>query len=469
MPRFVKGTTPLAANLRKARHKTPAGADVWTLALQRMTQLFDTFDKTIIMFSAGKDSMAVLEAAIAAATVHRDADRLLPLRVIFFDEEVIPYECEDYTRRTFARPEVAGEWYCLPVKHRNGCSNTSPWWWPWAPEAADLWVRPLPPEAITSLPGFTIDPPAARPSMPEANGLFTRPADGNVALAMGIRASESLVRHYAVTGRPYSHDNWIVPYGNYNGGRGTAPNVWKAYPIYDWSDQDVWAGPATLGWDYNQAYDMLEAAGVTVHHQRIAPGFGETPTAMLERWCVCFPDVWERMPERVPGAGAAYRYGRGELYAYRARIPKPAHQTWPEFIAGRVAKQADPEVQAFARKRMRLFIRRHYYRTTAPILPSTRHPETGVDWNFILKVATQSDTKERMQPQMRIVLLPDGTRTIESWRAWIEAYREAVKNGATAAELGHPKTLPPDPWPLVPAYAREQLPGLAPEDGADDR
>lgn len=76
------------------------------------------------------------------------------------------------------------EWYCLPLRHRNACSRRHPWWWPWAPEAEDRWCRPLPAEALTTLDGFPINPPDARLSAPDVNGLLFPPQRGNSALLM---------------------------------------------------------------------------------------------------------------------------------------------------------------------------------------------------------------------------------------------------------------------------------------------
>src|SRR4029077_1934875 len=110
-----------------------------------------------------------------ALEVARELGRL-PLRVYFFDEEAIPLQTEAYARRVSQRPDVAFEWYCLPVRHRNACSRQSPWWSPWDPACPELWVRPMPPEGITQLAGFRTDgEPRDRLSIPDTNGLLCLP------------------------------------------------------------------------------------------------------------------------------------------------------------------------------------------------------------------------------------------------------------------------------------------------------
>jgi predicted phosphoadenosine phosphosulfate sulfurtransferase len=230
---------------RQTRPKRALSVDVYTLALERAANTLASFDHVAVGFSGGKDSTAVLNVTREVAHSDPRFARHLPLRFIFWDEEAIPVETEQYVRRMFSCDDIAGEWYCLPVKHRNACSRKSPWWWPWAPEAEAKWCRPLPPEAITGLPGFPVWPPEARLSIPDANGLFMPPRLGNCALLMGIRAQESLTRLRAVTRRPV--ENYLI---KLDGGT-CQGNIWKSYPVYDWTTEDVWTAPAKFGWDYN--------------------------------------------------------------------------------------------------------------------------------------------------------------------------------------------------------------------------
>jgi predicted phosphoadenosine phosphosulfate sulfurtransferase len=161
--------------------------NVYDLALDRLRLCFDRFDKVVVSFSGGKDSTACVQLALQVA---REAGRL-PLDVYTFDEEAIPPETVDYMARVATNPDIRFHWYCLPVEHRNACSRTSPVWWPWAPEARSLWVRDLPPLAITELAGFRRQP------IPEVSRLIWGPQFGTVCIVMGIRTQESLSRYHA--------------------------------------------------------------------------------------------------------------------------------------------------------------------------------------------------------------------------------------------------------------------------------
>jgi predicted phosphoadenosine phosphosulfate sulfurtransferase len=230
-----------------ANGRVQLDADVWTLACERTAKIFDSFDHVLVAFSGGKDSTATLQVALEVAHSDPRFERHLPLRVMHQDEEAIPFETEEYVRRIAQRDDVDLEWYCLPIRHRNACSRTTPWWWPWAPEAEDRWCRPLPPEALTTLEGFPIQPPSARLTAPDMMGLFAPPSRGNTAFLMGIRAQESLTRTRAVMSTGVGGVNYINKFDD-----GTSRgNVWKAYPIYDWTTEDMWTAPSRFGWDYN--------------------------------------------------------------------------------------------------------------------------------------------------------------------------------------------------------------------------
>jgi predicted phosphoadenosine phosphosulfate sulfurtransferase len=361
--------------------KKTIGADVLTMARGRFQDMYRRFDRCVVSFSGGKDSTVVLNLALEAAA---EAGRL-PVEAFFWDEEAIHPETVEYVERVRQDPRVSLRWLCLPVKHRNGCSRRSPWWYPWAPEDEEKWCRPLPACAETTLKGFT------RQTIPESEALLF-PRDGrSVAVLTGIRADESLRRMSTVLRR--AEDNYLCL-------REGAVH-WFVKPIYDWTSEDVWLAPYRLGWDYNRAYDKMQAIGLSRSRQRVAPPYGEEPMQNLEMYAVCWPALWERMVARVPGAATAARYARTDLYAYGG-VPKPEGRSWQEMVQVYLERHT-PESRAIIANRLKNDILVHNERTgNAPIPEEEYHPDSGCSWKYLAMVACRGDLKRRRTMQKNL-------------------------------------------------------------------
>lgn len=406
------------AKHRTILRKLETEENVLELAYERMLHAYKVFDHIAVAFSGGKDSTAAMQVSY---TIAKELGKL-PLHVYHLDEEAIPLETYEYVSRVGKMEGINLDLYCLPVQHRNACSRRSPYWYPWAPEAEELWCRPMPEEAITSIKGIDFVPLENRVSWPDAQGLIFPPKEfGTVGMVMGIRAAESITRYRAVARNRL--DNYIIPWNDgYSQG-----NLYKVYPIYDWSTEDVWTAPAKLGWDYNRAYDIMDKAGLSFNDQRCSPAFGEEPIRGLWVFKTCFPEVWEKMVYRVPGANTAVMYAKTELYSFGKRPDKPDDMSWEEFIKYWLEKFQGEE-RKFIAARIRSFIQRHYSVTNDPIIASVPHPETGISWEFLLMIAMRGDFKQRKQPHVN----PPGPKREEVRREYLRALKEELDAKATA-------------------------------------
>jgi predicted phosphoadenosine phosphosulfate sulfurtransferase len=353
--------------------KQPLDRDVYTLSLERIGRYYDLFDRVAVSFSGGKDSTVALMLTLQVA---KERDRL-PLDVVFWDEEAIPNETVEYLERVRQMDDVSLRWYCLPVQHRNGCSRQSPYWYPWDSECPERWCRALPECGITELAGFD------RHRIPDMSHLLFDPAHGTTAFILGIRAQESLRRYRSVTQRIVDNDIAWEENGY------TA----KVKPIYDWTTDDVWIAPYRYGWDYNRSYDLMEKAGMTRYVQRIAPPFGEEPMMNLWMYSVCWPELWAKMIQRVPGAATAARYAQTELYGY-GKMEKPDGVTWQEMIE-RFLLRHPPETRSRIAHRLKTLIAQHQQKTDAPLPAERDDPISGLSWKRLASIASRGDLKGR--------------------------------------------------------------------------
>jgi predicted phosphoadenosine phosphosulfate sulfurtransferase len=179
--------------------------------------------------------------------------------------------------------------------------------------------------------------------------------------------------------------------------------VTRAYPIYDWSHEDVWMAPKRFGWDYNTAYDLMQKAGISLHNQRCAPPFAEQPLERLWTYHVCWPELWDKMVLRVPGAATAGRYARTSLYGYGNlddQNVKPASLTWSEFVTLKLAEFPETD-RALTAKGVKKLLDDHAERTREPMPEFEPHPASGLSWMTIARLVLRGDFKGRKVIAMR--------------------------------------------------------------------
>ena len=359
----------------KIRKREYTDQNVYKAALDRIRHLYDTFDEVVVSFSGGKDSTATLLCTIRVA----EERGKLPVRAIFYDEEAIHPPTIDYVDRVRQDPRVALEWYCLPIMHRNACSNEQPFWHPWHPDEEHLWTRPMPECGIKDHPKFEWGMSMQDFGMAHFEGT-------GVCVLQGIRTQESLRRYRVVAMK--KEENYLSQSDTYA----------FAYPIYDWTSEDVWRLVAKLDADYNHTYDILNRTSKFEQflHQRVCPPFGEEPLRGLHEYAECFPEMWEKMIHRVPGAATAARYGNTELYLSK---DKPVGTDWRTHV-GNVIETYTGENRRKVQDNINSVIKRHGRMTNDNIPADDPHPVSGVSWRFLAQMAVRGDFKGRVQQNM---------------------------------------------------------------------
>lgn len=358
----------------KVRKKQYQEQNVYEAALDRIRYMYSIFDNIEVNFSAGKDSTAVLNLTIQVA---KELNKL-PVKVRFFDEEAIHPPTVEYAERISKLPEVDFKWYALEFKHRNACSNEEPWWYCWEKGKEHLWVRSLPPQAITSHPKFY-----KGLSFQEFADLLPNPSDGTTVMLTGVRTQESFRRYKAVSGK--KNDNYISRNGHSA----------KAHPIYDWSSEDVWKLVEVQNLDYNRTYDVFNKTKNynKLLTQRVCPPYGEEPLRGLWIYAECFPEMWHKMLNRVKGVNTAYRYANTELYGV-GKITKPKELTYKEWLPVLI-ESYDDKTQKVLKHNISNIIKNHYFKTNEKIDETIPNVISGTSWSIICKILIKGDLKGR--------------------------------------------------------------------------
>jgi predicted phosphoadenosine phosphosulfate sulfurtransferase len=382
--------------------------NVYEESLARFRLLYERYDNVVISFSGGKDSTVCLMLAIQVA---EEMGRL-PVVAHFWDEEALHPETVEYVQRVANDPRVELLWYCLPIKHRNACSTSEPWWICWDETKRDLWCRELPEQAITELEGFV-----RGSTIPEACMLpFLGPEWGQVAAVRGLRASESMRRYQAIA-KKQGREAWLAEGTRlqFADGLTYVTNQTVCSPIYDWLDNDVWEAPRRFGWDYNRTYDIMAMAGIPRTKQRVCPPYGEEPLGALHIYAECWPELWGKMINRVPGAATAARYARTELYGWR-EIKLPAGKTWQKWFFELLARYPK-ETQRDIKKALALVLKQHAKKTVRNIPDEEDDPLTGISWRTFCKLVLGGDLKGRKMQRLHVNINNKRKMTLEEARS----------------------------------------------------
>jgi predicted phosphoadenosine phosphosulfate sulfurtransferase len=364
---------------RKIRKKEFSELNVYEASLERLRQIFDSFDKVVVSFSGGKDSTAVLNTALQIA---KEKNKL-PLKVVFFDEEAIHPPTIEYVERVRNTADIDLEWYCLEFKHRNACSNEEPFWYTWDKDKEDLWVRPLPEHAITEHKHFK-----KGMAFQEFSPYLFDKSEGKIAMLTGIRTEESLRRYQVIASK--KNDAFIQQKSENNS------NQYRAFPIYDWSSTDVWLAVHKLGWDYNRTYDIFNQTRLNNKFltQRVCPPFGEEPIRGLWVYSECFPELWFKMLNRVAGVSTAWRYGNTELYSNSNT--KPDNISYKEYLDV-IIDSYEHDAKTDVKSSLNKYLKQHYSKTNDKIDDIQPHVISGVSWKLLCRVAIRGDFKGRQQ------------------------------------------------------------------------
>ena len=127
---------------------TTVPKNVYELAQERLRIVFNEFDNVYLSFSGGKDSGVLLSLCIDYI---RRNNLKIKLGVFHMDYEIQYKMTIDYIARMLEDNKDILEVYrvCVPFRVPTCTSMYQSFWRPWEDSKKDLWVRPLPENAMT--------------------------------------------------------------------------------------------------------------------------------------------------------------------------------------------------------------------------------------------------------------------------------------------------------------------------------
>jgi len=326
------------------------GKDVFTAANERISAVFENFNKIYISFSGGKDSTVMMHMVMEEAI-----RRGVKVGVFFVDWECQFTQTIDHIRFMFHkyRDHIEPYWISLPILTDNACSVFEPTWKCWDEDKRSIWVREKEPGTFCDASKL----PFYFPNMTfeEFTPLFAKWYSNGEPCAnfVGIRSGESLNRFRAIAANK-------VRFNNFKWSTNVVDNCWSFYPIYDWNTSDIWVYNGTQRKEYNPLYDVMHRAGLSIHSMRIDEPFGDTSRKGLWLYQIIEPKMWAKITARVSGANTVNEYGRtrGNILGNQT-ISLPAGHTWESF-AKYLLETMPPKTAEHYKNKISIYL--HWYK-----------------------------------------------------------------------------------------------------------
>jgi predicted phosphoadenosine phosphosulfate sulfurtransferase len=298
--------------------------NVYEESLSRINYTLDNFEKVYLSFSAGKDSTVMLHL-----TMQEVKKRNMKIGLLIVDLEGQYKFTIDHIKHCIEeyKDYIDLYWVCLPLHLRNAVSVYEPFWKCWDVNQKENWIRQVPEQGISDVNYFPFfrDGMEFEEFVPEFGEWYSK--GKNTACLVGIRSDESLNRYRTISSKTKTRFNDKVYTTK------VTENVFNVYPIYDWTTEDIWIYHAkNEDKRYNELYEIMFKAGVSIHQQRICQPYGDDQRRGLWLFHLIEPETWAKVVARVNGAnsGALYVNESGSITGYN-KITKPDNHTWESF------------------------------------------------------------------------------------------------------------------------------------------
>lgn len=282
--------------------------DVVTAAQRRIINVFNNGLPVYMSFSGGKDSLVL--SHLVLQLIQQGKINPAQLVVQFIDEEAI-FPCIEKTviewRKKFMMVGAKFEWYCIEVKHYN-CFNelsNDESFICWDSTKQNVWVRQPPPFAIRSH-------PLLKPRVDAYQDFLPRLCMDGLTI-VGIRTAESVQRLQNIATMTKAGKN--------------CTNKKQLFPIYDWTNNDVWLYLKLNKVKIPEIYLYLWQSGTGKGQLRVSQFFSIDTARSLVKMNEYYPNLMERIIRREPNAYLAALYWDSEMFGRSSKTRKQLEGT----------------------------------------------------------------------------------------------------------------------------------------------
>ena len=282
--------------------------DVLAAARERISLLFDNFEDINVSISSGKDSTILYNLVL------QEAKKRNRKFVAFFLDQEAEYQASiDLMRILMKNKYVIPAWYQVPVYLTNSTSYTDYFLYAWG--EGEQWMREKEKNAITNI----------DEDYPKRFYKFFpwyEKKNPDAAFLVGLRADESITRFRAVTKFP-----------GWEGLRWSSEdkNIFKFYPIYDWTVYDVWKFIYDYDLPYNKIYDLMFLDNQSIYNKmRVSNLIHEKSFKCLIDLPKYEPETYNKLCKRISGISTAARYASEKLVFDNKTLPKH-YKNWKDF------------------------------------------------------------------------------------------------------------------------------------------
>lgn len=282
------------AEFGKMTYKKSLGISVLEAAKARARYIFNAYDNVVVGFSGGKDSLVVLEL-MDMVRIEMGIEK--KLKVVFYDEELIPFSVVEFVDQIRRTGRFDLDWYCVPLRSKTSLFGKKSAYTQW--DEGREWIRPKPDWAIKD-----IGTGGASITQYQVSQYYTANLEGSTCMCLGLRASESLNRLMGVR----RANNKELPFIT---GSDFSKKVHNSKIIYDWSTKDVFKFFYDFSIKYCYIYDQQSFSRTSVKsagNYRVATVIYDEAMSKINLLKKYDPKFFDRVCEVFPHVAIASRY-----------------------------------------------------------------------------------------------------------------------------------------------------------------